>query len=208
MSIAEPVRIRTSHVRGGSFRGQFMPMWGFNVEPGVGFVPTSYNFSCVIALLLEFREIRPEGGIPEFQQRLILENNYRRNTAVAYSYPLRHYDCDLASQSLATIRVLAKQPTSADAKEWLRSFRRAPALDEVPKSIVCAYLVCECIRAGIFAGVDRAADFVERGHAGRQNAGSAMNTVGLGIARHFGLVDETQPAQPTVTARFDEVFKT
>jgi hypothetical protein len=35
-----------------------------------------------------------------------------------------------------------------------------------------------------------------------------MNTVGLGIARHFGLVDETQPAQPTVTARFDEVFKT
>jgi len=184
-----------------------MPMWGVNIEPRVGFVPTVYNFSQVIDWFLEFRGIRPEGGIPEFQQWLILENNYSRNTAVAYSYPLRHTDCDLASQSLAIIRVLAKQPTSADAKNWLRSFRRVQAVDEVPKSIVCAYLVCESIRAEIFGGVDRAADFVDRGHAGTKNAGGAMNTVGLSIARHFGLVDETQRARPTVTARFYEVFK-
>jgi len=183
-----------------------MPMWRFDITPGVGFVPASYNFSHVIGWLLDFRESRPEGGIPNFQQWLINEHGYAPGAAAAYCYPLQHWDCNLNSLSVEHIRTLAERPGSAEARNWLRGFRHVKDLDQVPNSIVCAYLVCECIRKGIVVGNARAANFVERGHAGTPYAGRAMNTVGLSIARHFGLVDETQPQSPTVTSVFDKVF--
>jgi hypothetical protein len=181
-------------------------LWGLKVHRDMPLVPSAYNFSHVVDWLLEFRNAEPNGGTGEFQQWLITEKGYAPGAALAYCYPLRASDCDLSALSLKKLDVIAKRPHSAAAREWIRGFRHVKPLSEISTSIICTYLVCECIREGIFVGARRAEHFVERGHAGTRNAGGAMNSVGLSIARHFGLVDETERRRPKVTTRCDEVF--
>jgi hypothetical protein len=168
-------------------------LWG-QVMVG-GRVPTSHNFTQTLGFYNNFRHQQSgNASIPDFRNWLIAEHGFARGAAVAYCYPLRLGQLFISRLSDAEVRILADQPDTEQAQNFLNQWRGCDVNQLLPRCIADVYIVGHLAQLQLVGGAAQN-QIIAYGFAGTAHAARAILTVGHSIGSHFGFLD--QQNQPT-----------
>ncbi|WP_175190410.1 MULTISPECIES: hypothetical protein [Burkholderia] len=178
-------------------------------DEGGNWVPTGHPFGRVLRAYRVYRETEPAHPDPaDFEQWLNepaqagLDDAFRRNFQ-AYCFPLGERELDLHERSLEEIRAIAADAEGegdlTTANHGEPEFVAGDEREQV--CFVCAGLTgyCELVETTPDARKQR---LIRNGFAGTNHSAGTLMSVGRGVGRHFGLLDDRN--RPT--ARFFGFF--
>ncbi|RQS71938.1 hypothetical protein DID96_11635 [Burkholderia sp. Bp8963] len=181
--------------------------------PGEGgnFVPTGHPFSKVLGAYCAYRETEPANpDADSFRQWLnapthaLLYSAFIKNFR-AYCFPFGEREFNLHERSLEEIRSIEGSGNSNGKGDLIAANYGEPefvAGDEREQvCLVCAGLAGYCELAETAAGA-RTQRLIKSGYAGTPKSAATLLSVGRGVGRHFGLLDE----QDRPTALFFHFF--
>lgn len=175
-----------------------------------GQVPTVHPFAKVIKCYSAFRLLHPYSGISDqiaFCHWLMSQQNppLLSATANAYWYPFNSDQLGIGSLNDSLVHSLAKDPQGRDARIFLYGWYRCNLVVDFPKCLADVYIVGYFRGKGMSEG-DLENSIVACGYANEGRSVKNLISVGKGIGRHFGFLDEDDKPTAFFHSFFQETY--